>query len=211
MKLDTWLAVLVISVSAAFAVSGKYQRSKFIHYAFKPLTMVMIISLAWERVTNSPSLYGYFILSGLCLCLLGDVLLMLPARFFKSGLFSFLAAQVIYILAFAQGLRALLLSPLLIILAYAGLVFLLLYRSLGKHRWPVLFYILAISGMAWLAVSRHLGLLEGSTLLAMTGALLFLFSDSVNAFNRFKKPFKAAEVLILGPYFAAQLLFALSV
>jgi uncharacterized membrane protein YhhN len=209
--MNTWLAVLVISISAAFAISGKYQTSKFVHYAFKPLTMIMIFSLAWERVTESPSPYGYFILSGLCLCFLGDVLLMLPAKYFKAGLFAFLAAQMLYIMAFAQGLKALLLSPLLIILAYAGLVFLFLHRSLGKYRWPVLFYILAVSGMAWLAISRHLGLLERNSLLAMIGAFLFLFSDSVNAVKRFKKPFRLAEVLALGPYFAAQLLFALSI
>jgi len=86
-----------------------------------------------------------------------------------------------------------------------------LYRSLGKYRWPVLGYIMAISGMAWLAVSRQLGLFDRSSLLAMIGAFLFLFSDSVNAVNRFKKPFWLAQILILGSYFAAQLLFALSI
>jgi len=211
MNLDSWLAVLVICISAAFAISGKYQKSKFIHYAFKPLTMIMVISLAFERVTILPSVYGYFILSGLCLCLLGDIFLMLPAKYFRPGLLAFLAAQVLYILAFGRGLKALSFSPLLIVVAYAGLVFLFLYRSLGKYRWPVLFYVLAISGMAWLAVSRHLGLLERSSLLAMIGALLFLFSDSVNALNRFKKPFWLAQILILGTYFSAQLLFALSI
>jgi uncharacterized membrane protein YhhN len=211
MELDAWLAVLVISISAAFAISGKYQKSKFIHYAFKPLTMIMVISLAWERVTILPSVYGYLILSGLCLSLVGDVFLMLPAKYFRPGLLAFLAAQVLYILAFGRGLKAFALFPFLVILGYAGLVFLFLYRSLGKYRWPVLGYILAISGMAWLAVSRHLGLLDQSSLLAMVGALLFLFSDSVNAVNRFKKPFWLAQILILGTYFAAQLLFALSI
>jgi len=211
MKLDAWLAVLVISVSAAFAISGKYQKSKFIHYAFKPLTMIMIISLAWERVTILPSAYGYFVLSGLCISLLGDVFLMLPAKYFRPGLLAFLAAQVLYILAFGRGLKSLAISQLLIILAYAGSIFLFLYRSLGKYRWPVLGYIMAISGMAWLAVSRHLGLLDRSSLLAMIGAFFFLFSDSVNAVNRFKKPFWLAQILILGSYFAAQLLFALSI
>ena len=211
MKLDTWLAVLVISISAAFAISGKYQKSKFIHYAFKPLTMIMIISLAWERVTILPSVYGYFILSGLCLSLLGDVFLMLPAKYFRPGLLAFLAVQILYILAFGRGLQALSFSPLLFILGYAGLIFLFLYRSLGKYRWPVLLYLLAISGMAWLAVSRYLGFLDSSSMLAMIGALLFLFSDSVNAVNRFKKPFWLAQILILGSYFAAQLLFALSI
>jgi uncharacterized membrane protein YhhN len=136
---------------------------------------------------------------------------MLPAKYFRPGLLAFLAAQALYILAFGRGLKAFALFPFLVILGYTGLVFLFLYRSLGKYRWPVLGYILAISGMAWLAVSRHLGLLDQSSLLAMVGALLFLFSDSVNAVNRFKKPFWLAQILILGTYFAAQLLFALSI
>ncbi|MGB7294106.1 MAG: lysoplasmalogenase [Candidatus Aminicenantales bacterium] len=211
MSLDLWLAVLVISISAAFAISGKYRKTRFIHYAFKPLTMILIISLAWERVTAWPSVYGYFILSGLCVSLLGDIFLMLPPRYFRPGLLAFLAAQVLYICAFSRDLRSLSILPMLIVLGYGALVYLFLFRSLGKYRWPVLAYILAISAMAWLAFNRHQTLFEKESLLAMVGAGLFLLSDSLNAVNRFKKPFKPAQALILGTYFAAQLLFALSV
>jgi len=211
MKLDTWLAVVLISISAAFAISGKYQRSKFLHYAFKPLTMVMIISLAWERTLGEPSAYGYLILAGLCVSLFGDVFLMLPPRYFRPGLMAFLAAQVFYIAAFSLDLKTLSLIWLWAILVYAALVFLYLYRGLGKYRWPVLVYVLAISVMAWLALNRHFGLREPGRLLAAIGAFLFLASDSFNAVNRFRKPFQVAQVIILGTYFAAQLLFALSV
>src|SRR4030042_4711090 len=126
MQIDTWMAILLISISAAFAISGKYQKSKFIHYAFKPLTMIMIISLAWERMTFHPTVYGYLIFSGLCISLLGDVFLMLPAKYFRPGLLAFLAAQVLYIPAFGRGLKSLAISQLLIILAYAGSIFLFL-------------------------------------------------------------------------------------
>jgi uncharacterized membrane protein YhhN len=211
MKLDVWLAVGLISVSAAFAISGKYQRSKFLHYAFKPLTMVMIISLAWERTVGEPSLYSYLILAGLCVSLFGDIFLMLPQRYFRPGLMAFLAAQFLYISAFSRNLGVLSFTLLWIILAYAALVFLFLYRSLGKYRWPVLGYMLAISVMAWLALNRHFSRLDLSGLWAAVGALLFLVSDSVNAVNRFRKPFPAAQIIILSTYFAAQLLFALSV
>lgn len=211
MSLDLWLAVLVISISAAFAIWGKFQRNQFIHYAFKPLTMVLIISLAWERVTAWPSAYGHFILAGLCLSLLGDVFLMLPARFFRPGLLAFMAAQVLYILAFSRGLRSVSIPALLFILVYGALVFLFLFRSLGRYRWPVFAYVLVISAMAWLAFNRHQSVSERESLMALIGAFLFLFSDTLNAFNRFKKPFKPAPVLILAPYFAAQLLIALSV
>jgi uncharacterized membrane protein YhhN len=211
MSLDLWLAVLVISISAAFSIWGKYQKTHFIHYAFKPLTMILIISLAWERVTAWPSFYGYFILSGLCISFLGDILLMLPQKYFRSGLLAFMAAQVLYVLAFSRDLKTLSFFSLYIILAYGATVYLFLFRSLGKLRWPVLAYITAISAMAWLAFSRHLSLLERGSLLALVGAGLFLFSDTLNAVNRFKSPFRPAQALILGTYFAAQLLFALSI
>ncbi|MDH4271958.1 MAG: lysoplasmalogenase [Candidatus Aminicenantes bacterium] len=211
MSLDLWLAVLVISISAAFSIWGRYQKTRFIHYAFKPLTMILIISLAWERVTAWPSFYGYFILSGLCISFLGDILLMLPQKYFRSGLLAFLAAQVLYILAFSRDLQTLSFFPLPIVLAYGAVVYLFLFGALGKYRWPVLGYITAISAMAWLAFNRHLNLLESGTLLALVGAGFFLFSDTLNAVNRFKSPFRPAQVLILGTYFAAQLLFALSI
>ncbi len=211
MSVDLWLAVFVISISATFAISGKYQKTRFIHYAFKPLTMILIISLAWERVTIWPSIYGYFILAGLCISLLGDVFLMLPAKYFRSGLSAFLAAQMLYILAFSRDFQTVSFLPLGIILAYGVLVYFFLFGSLGKYRWPVLVYILAISAMAWLAYNRHLSLLERGSLLALVGAGLFLVSDTLNAVNRFKKTYKLAQALILGTYFAAQLLFALSI
>ena len=211
MSINLWPAVLVIFISAAFAISGKYRKTRFIHYAFKPLTMILIISLAWERVTVWPSVYGYFILSGLCVSLFGDIFLMLPPRYFRPGLLAFLAAQVLYIIAFSRDLQSISVLPLFIILAYGAVVFLFLFGSLGKYRWPVLVYMLAVSAMAWLAFNRHQALLDMESLLAMVGAGLFLFSDTLNAVNRFKTPFEAAQVLILGTYFAAQLLFALSV
>jgi uncharacterized membrane protein YhhN len=173
--------------------------------------MILIISLAWERVTNWPSAYGYFILSGLCISLLGDVFLMLPPKYFRSGLLAFLAAQVLYILAFSRDLQTISLFPLVIILGYGVVVYLFLFGSLGKYRWPVLAYILAISAVAWLAYNRHLSLLERGSLLALAGAVLFLISDTLNAVNRFKSAFRPAQMLILGFYFAAQLLFALSI
>ena len=211
MQLEIWMAAVLISISAAFSITGKYQRSKFLHYAFKPLTMVMIISLAWERTVGHPSVYGYLILAGLCLSLFGDVFLMLAARYFRPGLMAFLAAQAFYILAFSRNLGALSFTPLWIILAYAALVFLVLFRGLGKYRLAVLAYILAISAMSWLALNRHLNRPDQSSLLAAIGAFLFLASDSVNAVNRFRKPFGAAQAIILSAYFAAQFLFALSV
>jgi uncharacterized membrane protein YhhN len=206
------LSVIVIAISAFFAIYSKYKGHKVIFYAFKPLTMVLIVSLAWEKTTTSPSVYSYLILSGLCLSLLGDIFIMLPAaRFLKPGLISFLTAYVLYILAFSRNMRIVSYLPVLIILAVGAVVYLCLYNKLNKMRLPVLIYVFVVSFVGWLAVNRHLWLLDQKSLLVMIGGILLVFSEMIWGINKFRKQFWLAEILILGSYFPAQLLFALSI
>lgn len=205
------LSVLVIAVSAGLAISGKYKKQKFVHYAFKPLTMVLIISLAWEKTLSSPSSYGYLVVSGLCLSLLGDVFLMLPKDRIRPGLVAFLAAHVLYILAFSQGIQVRSYFVAVPMLVLGAIVYALIFRNIKSLRLPVLIYILVISLLAWVAVNRYLTFGGQKGLVVMVGGLFFFFSDSVLAVNRFYKRFFLAEILILSTYFAAQLCFALSV
>ncbi len=201
----------MIAVSAGLAISGKYKKQKFVHYAFKPLTMVLIISLAWEKTLSSPSSYGYLVVSGLCLSLLGDVFLMLPKDRIRPGLVTFLAAHVLYILAFSQGIQVRSYFVAVPMLVLGAIVYALIFRNIKSLRLPVLIYILVISLLAWVAVNRYLTFGGQKGLVVMVGGLFFFFSDSVLAVNRFYKRFFLAEILILSTYFAAQLCFALSV
>jgi uncharacterized membrane protein YhhN len=45
----------------------------------------------------------------------------------------------------------------------------------------------------------------------MSGGVLLVFSDMIWGINKFRLPFRLAEILILASYFPAQLLFALSI
>ncbi len=209
--MSLYLSIVVIAVSAGLAISGKYKKQKFIHYAFKPLTMVLIISLAWERAVPLPSFYGYLVISGLCLSLLGDVFLMLPGHKIKSGLLAFLAAHVLYILAFCQGIQVRSLLVAVPMLVLGAVIYALIFRNIKRLRLPVLIYILVVSLLAWVTVNRYLTFADQKSLIVMAGGLLFFFSDSALALNRFRKKFWLAEILILSTYFAAQLLFALSI
>ena len=67
--------------------------------------------------------------------------------------------------------------------------------------------ILIMSGLAW---ERHLQLELPQTLFAACGAILFLISDALLAWNRFRMKFKSAQFLILGTYYVAQWALALS-
>ncbi len=62
--------------------------------------------------------------------------------------------------------------------------------------------------------ARWLGVVDpeaSGALLACAGAVLFVVSDSVLAVNRFRRPFAAAQAVVLGTHFSAQYLIALSV
>ena len=67
--------------------------------------------------------------------------------------------------------------------------------------------ILIMSGLAW---ERHLQLELPQTLFAACGAILFLISDAMLAWNRFRMKFKSAQFLIMGTYYVAQWVLAMS-
>ena len=65
--------------------------------------------------------------------------------------------------------------------------------------------------MAWQATNHWLARDEIDALLALVGAGLFVFSDAALAWNRFRRPFAGAQVVVLSSYFAGQCGIALSV
>ena len=64
--------------------------------------------------------------------------------------------------------------------------------------------------MSGLARERHLQLELPQTLFAACGAILFLISDALLAWNRFRMKFKSAQFLINGTYYVAQWALAMS-
>ncbi|MCA9978876.1 MAG: lysoplasmalogenase, partial [Anaerolineales bacterium] len=180
-------------------------------YIFKPLTTLLIIMMAVLIGSTATAAYKWLIAAGLILCLAGDIFLMLPPRYFLAGLGSFLAGHWFYIAAFTLDGGAVLTWWLLPLLIYGVAIHSLLRRHLGKMRWPVIVYIIFILAMAWAALGRWSSVGSYSAALAAIGALLFVISDSVLAYDRFRQKFPAARVVVLSTYWAAQWLIAYSV
>lgn len=129
--------------------------------------------------------------------------------FFYLGLGSFLIAQLFYIRAF------LLLGPIRIPRAWGllysiyYLVFIgLLYAAMDPPLLiAVILYGLTLTAMAWNSWRTS----GGSSLvsnLAVTGAMLFVASDSLLAINRFSSPITSAGLWIMTTYILAQYLIA---
>ncbi|MEN6310553.1 MAG: lysoplasmalogenase [Acidobacteriota bacterium] len=210
------MPILLISAcalaSAGLAVRFAAKGPRRLYAVFKPLTMALVIAAGLAAKTPVPAVYKTFILAGLLCSLAGDVALLFPEKGFAAGLACFLAAHVFYILAFrpAPGHPASM-GVLLPFIILGLLMFKILAPSLGRLKFPVFVYTAAITVMAWLAAGRYVEYGGTRPLLAFAGAVLLLLSDSALAYNRFAKKIPAAQVIILGTYFPAQLLIALSI
>jgi uncharacterized membrane protein YhhN len=202
--------IFLIFFSAGLAVGGKYSRIH-VHYVFKPLTMTLIILLAIFTGTGVSTAYKYLILMALIFSLGGDVFIMLNRENPIKGLAAFLIAHVFYVSAFLQGIESFYPLILIPVLVFAAIFFLNIHKGLKKLFIPVLSYTIVLSLMGYLAANRYVNVQDEKSLLALIGASFFLVSESSWAVNRFKKSFAWAEVLILGTYFSAQTLLALSV
>lgn len=176
-----------------------------------PIKAVPCTAMAAAVLLAKPDTSGRLIALGLGFSVVGDVLLELPLDLFVPGLVAFLLAHFIYIGALARRWRGLALVGGLVFFAWGGGAFLVLQPGLGDVTIPVAVYCAVIATMGWRA-SAGLKAEPDKKLaaLALVGAVLFMFSDTVLAFNKFHTPFAGARYLNMCSYWGGQLLLCLA-
>jgi uncharacterized membrane protein YhhN len=167
------------------------------------------VLLGWLRFSEGSSVDTWIVI-GLILCALGDILLIFD-RSFDFGLLSFLSGHVAYVVAFAAaapiaGWPLLPLAPLAIIGLVTGRW---LWPHLGRRRLSVMTYIVVISVMVWGAVA--VVMTDALPWTVALGAFLFYISDLAVARHRFVKTEFVNRALGLPAYYAGQILIALSI
>jgi uncharacterized membrane protein YhhN len=200
---------LLTFLSAVLTIFFDYQDKRFVYF-FKPLTMIFIIALAWFYGERK-GFYRWAILAGFVFSLVGDTFLINP-RNFVFGLASFLVAHVCYIAAFFKGgagkFKLVSLAAYLVGLA----IFMLISGGVPESlKIPVVVYALAISTMLGAALNFYLTRKTPQAVFALTGAMFFVLSDSLLAYNKFSEEIFLAKLLILSTYFFAQWLIARSI
>lgn len=203
-----WLFLAAAAVFAAtdwLAVADRLDR---LEYVAKPAAMLALVAVA---LTLSPHLEArrWAFVVALVFSLAGDVFLMLPSDRFVAGLTSFFIAHVAYIVGLRIGaseLRPLVVSaiPVAVVAAILG------GRIIGSLRerhpnlvGPVAAYVGVIAVMVASALAT------GEPYAAL-GALLFMASDSLNAWRRFVVPLGWAPVAVMVTYHLGQGLLVVS-
>ncbi|HEX8250805.1 MAG TPA: lysoplasmalogenase [Pyrinomonadaceae bacterium] len=200
---------LLTFVSAVLTIYFDYQDKRFV-YLFKPATMIFIIALAWSGGERK-GFYLWAILAGFVFSLVGDTFL-ISAQNFVFGLASFLVAHLCYIAAFFKAgegkFKPVSLSAYLV----GGAIFMLVSGGVPENlKIAVAIYALAISTMLGAALNFYLTRKTPPALFALSGAIFFVLSDALLAYNKFNGEFFLAKLLILATYFLAQWLIARSV
>lgn len=205
----SFLLLTFALVVAAGDWHAVFHDNKLLEYVCKPLTMVVLFGAALALDPADSTVRTWFLIA-IVLCLVGDVLLMLPQDLFVFGLGAFLLGHLAYIGGLvASGIHG---SNLAV---GAGVVVVALLvigtRVLqGVQRGaepeltgPVLAYMAVISVMVATAIG------SGSAL-AMMGAGSFYVSDALIAWNRFIRGTLHGRLVIIVTYHLAQLGLVLS-
>jgi uncharacterized membrane protein YhhN len=198
-------------ISGILYIRAKYSVLKYQLVIFKPITMLLIISIAFLYPAIDLN-YKIFIIAGLLFSLVGDMFLIFPEKHFTKGLISFLIGHILYIFAFVvlAGFHITIWIFLPIVLLSILYLKTILPHT-GNKTLPVIIYVIIITMMGWIALERLYYLQNLGSLLAAIGACLFMISDSVLALNKFRKSFHRAELIILSTYYTAQWLLTVSI
>lgn len=205
-------------VAAAVAIGtvhigARYRGSSVVAGVLKAIPIVLLALLVLVEPAVVSETYRRLIVAALVCSMAGDVFLLFPGRF-REGLASFLMAHVLYVFAFAppSGTPGSALMMLVPFAAFGAGMLAFLWPHLGRDRAPVAVYVTVIVLMGWRAAVRAAdpATPAPSDVRALVGALLFMTSDGVLAYDRFVRRFDLAPALIMATYYAAQTLIALS-
>jgi uncharacterized membrane protein YhhN len=198
---------LVVAAGDWLAVVREH---KALEYVCKPLTMVVLIAAALALDVDSSAVRAWFLIA-LVLCLIGDVLLMLPQDLFVFGLASFLLGHIAYIVGMhVDGVDAgrLGIGAVLVLVAM-GVIGVRILRGVRSGpepelTGPVVAYMTVISAMVASAIGTgHLA--------AVAGATSFYVSDALIAWNRFISETRHGRLAIMVTYHLAQVGLVLSI
>lgn len=216
------LGLMLYTQLAAAAMASAALGWTDAHHICKPLALLFAIIYAATKA-YAESRNGRFdrkkwvwLLLALTASLAGDVFLMF-AGFFLPGLVAFLLAHLAYIVRLRLGVPWLANRPAALAIAAYALTMFSLLAGLGLPaalRLPVAAYVAAIALMAAQAWGRattlaHRDAAAGAAArVAAWGALAFVASDSLLAWNRFVQPIDVGSLTapfwVLSTYYLAQ-------
>lgn len=161
------------------------------------------------------------LLSALLFSWIGDVILLfadIAEIYFILGLLAFLIAHLSYCVLFNKQIigeiqinKILFAIGSLLIAFYLTAMILVLIPRLGELKIPVIIYAAVISTMLLFAFNGYLIWKKPGALYIFLGAVAFVASDSILAFDKFYAPIQKSSFFIMLTYLVAQYLIVVGI
>lgn len=201
----------VLFLAEWFAVASEQKKLRRVT---KPAALMAL--LAWFTQQGLWQDWLFWFGLGLVFSLAGDILLLLPVLLFPAGALAFLLAHIAYIIGLNQTLPVLEWQSLLVMVFAAALAVILgrkFFRSLQQSHHSrrlkalIAVYVIGISVMLISALLTPLrpGWPLAAAGFTMVGAGLFFISDSILAWNKFIRPIRHGNLLVMVCYLLGQL------
>jgi uncharacterized membrane protein YhhN len=178
------------------------RRNKPLEYVAKPATMIALIVLALSfQDVSDPRRWAFVI--ALAFSLLGDVFLMLPSDRFIAGVAAFFTAHIAYIVGLRVGEAGALnlIIGALAVAVYAAVIGLRIIMAVREKEPKLTNAVSAYTAVISVMVASAIATKEP---LAAIGAVIFMASDTLIAWNRFVQPLAWAPVTIMVTYHVGQ-------
>lgn len=190
-------------------ISTHFQLFQSFYPFIKSSIVFSLIVYYLYETKNTSNKTKHLTLLALVFCVTGDILLTFVNKsenYFILGLIAFLIGHLFYIFVFSRKIALKNLQSLFtfVLVSYCIGYFMILKPHLDSLLLPVLVYMIVILLMAISAYLRKQQVTSKSFNLVLIGALLFVISDSLLAFNKFHKTFEYASFLIMLTYSFAQ-------
>ena len=141
---------IAVCFSAWLYVDASYRGPAWQRWLFKPVTLLLLLLLAWQApMFNAVS---YLVLAGLCASLIGDALTLLPRQRLLYAVGAFFLSHLLYTIYFASQMTLSFFWPLpLVLLVIGALLIAVIWTRLEEMRLPVCTFIAMTLVMVWLA------------------------------------------------------------
>ncbi|MDQ8003424.1 MAG: lysoplasmalogenase [Pedobacter sp.] len=184
----------------------------------KPIITISLMLFLYFAIKRE-SRFTKKVIIGLFFSLLGDIFLMFVHTnqlFFMMGLGAFLIAHLFYIAAFyldstnKMEVERRYVLPIFLVFGFFCLAYYYLLRPyLGDMNVPVLVYSFVITMMGIMAALRYGKTNFKSFTWILMGAIFFIVSDSILAYNKFVERMEIGDLLVMSTYMAAQFLITM--
>lgn len=200
------IVYLVLTLLEALA-PGVEDIVKLLQFIIKPLLITTLAVYFFTATASGKGSFRNIMLAGFFFSVVGDTLLMFTeqgATFFLLGLGAFLVTHICYILAFSgvrkeqKGFVVRKKWPAIPLMIFVAAFITLLWPDLASSmRLPVATYAVVIGTMAATCLNLKDKIERSVFLTIVSGALLFMMSDSLIALTKFK----AADFAMPLPHF----------